>query len=270
MGGYFYVISRTEYETNSKKIPTDTFDLKNLYFKVKGALRIFFSPVFPIFSASMTLESHLQLSLMQKMKCDLEYRFLWSRIPQWFFSVFFSYSVHQITKENTLKSSLLLEKWNLTFKYRFSRSKMFRGILKLFFTYSKHQVLPKNITYFFLRKTKFYFMCFLQSFSWPVLKKIKIWPPFSKIKNKFAFLKFGPILLFLLNHLVKKLRFFLWNSKISGWRLFFVSNNYAMNNRMLRRSWVCATVRSRDRVCFFLHFFLYSSSFVSLLRHFYH
>ena len=57
----------------------------------------------------MTLESHLQLSIMQKMKCDLDCRFSRSRIPQWFFSVFFSYSVHQITWESTLKSSLLLE-----------------------------------------------------------------------------------------------------------------------------------------------------------------
>ena len=29
--------------------------------------------------------------------CDLDCRFSGSRIPQWFFSVFFSYSVHQIT-----------------------------------------------------------------------------------------------------------------------------------------------------------------------------
>ena len=33
--GYFYVISRAVYEKNSQKIPADTFDLENLYFKVK-------------------------------------------------------------------------------------------------------------------------------------------------------------------------------------------------------------------------------------------
>ena len=30
--GYFYVISRAEYETNSKKMPADTLDLENRQF----------------------------------------------------------------------------------------------------------------------------------------------------------------------------------------------------------------------------------------------
>ena len=36
------MISSAEYEKNSKKIPEDTLDLENLYFKVKNAVRIFF------------------------------------------------------------------------------------------------------------------------------------------------------------------------------------------------------------------------------------
>ena len=33
--GYFDVTSRAEHEKNSEKIPADTLDLENLYFKVK-------------------------------------------------------------------------------------------------------------------------------------------------------------------------------------------------------------------------------------------
>ena len=53
--------------------------------------------------------SHVEVLHFRESPCDLDYRFSKSRIPQWFFSIFFSYSVHQITLENTLKSSLLLE-----------------------------------------------------------------------------------------------------------------------------------------------------------------
>ena len=82
---YFYVISRAEYEKNSMKIPADNFDLEYRQFKVKDALRIFS----PIFSASMTLQSHLQLSLAQRMIFDLDCGFSRSRILQWFFQYFF-------------------------------------------------------------------------------------------------------------------------------------------------------------------------------------
>ena len=49
--GYFYVISRAEYVKNSKKIPADTLDLENLYFKVKDT-SVIFSSIFFVFSPS--------------------------------------------------------------------------------------------------------------------------------------------------------------------------------------------------------------------------
>ena len=79
-----------------KKFPQTPLTLKISISRSK-MLWIFFFTVFPIFSTSMTLEIQLQFSLMPKMKCDLDCRFSRSRIPQWCFVVFFSYSVHQIT-----------------------------------------------------------------------------------------------------------------------------------------------------------------------------
>ena len=67
--------------------------------------------------------------------CDLDCRFSRSRIPQWFFSLFFSYSVHQITYENTLKSSLLLEmKFDLEIPI-FNVNKVSRNFKTIFYVF---------------------------------------------------------------------------------------------------------------------------------------
>ena len=44
---FSYVVWCAEYVKNSWKIPADTLDLENNYFKVKDALRIFFPLFFP-------------------------------------------------------------------------------------------------------------------------------------------------------------------------------------------------------------------------------
>ena len=102
---FSYVIWCAEYAKNSKKFPQTPLSFKisilrsNFISRIRRVLRRFWYVIWcaeyakNTFSASMTLESHIQLSLMQKMKCGLDCRFARSRRPQWFFS----YSIHQIT-----------------------------------------------------------------------------------------------------------------------------------------------------------------------------
>ena len=78
-------------------------------------------------------------------------------------------------------------------------------------------------------------------------KKIKIWPPFAKIKNKFDFFSNLDPFYFYVNHLVKKLRFF--PIKYQNFRmaffLFVLEQLCDEWDRMLRRSLGRATVRYR-------------------------
>ena len=57
---FSYVVWYAEYVKNSKKIPTDTLDLENLYFKIKDTSVIFFSNFF-VFSPSNYVGKHSEI-----------------------------------------------------------------------------------------------------------------------------------------------------------------------------------------------------------------